>query len=74
MQSSAGGLAASAAAVQTNLYNKLTSAIGERGYGPFQSPLQLCVLNDCYATVSYSVTLKKDSTHWKREAGIWSRR
>jgi len=32
VQSTAAGIAASAVAVQANLYNKLTSALGERGY------------------------------------------
>ena len=32
VQSTAAGLAASAVAVQANLYNRLTSALGERGY------------------------------------------
>jgi len=32
VQSTAAGIAASAVAVQANLYNRLTSALGERGY------------------------------------------
>jgi len=32
VQSTAAGLAASAVAVQANIYNRLTSALGERGY------------------------------------------